>query len=643
MVRRIEAQPPQNRGVIVRLGPTGLNLELDAAGGGNLTISDIGGGRTAAQLGIVAPNNTGLAIQGGPLTPRLRLTSPLDDLLGVRASALLSVPGANNDLVVEAKANGPAGNGVTIQFVDDELLQAAPGLTAGTETASYSATPVAARAALSLSGVGNDLLLTAVNPGSQLNNVRIDLRTVNGLGDTPSAAYDPVARRLTVDIDDAGTTSVASVIAAIEGTGLFTVSGDNSAGEALDLTRTVAPADAGVIIGNTGNSGGDAGTIFVHVDRGESTAEQVLAALQNEPTVSALFTARLDGKDTSVPSAAGTGVIDLAATAVTSGGSGEALDRAAGLHVTIGDETFVIDFTDAKTVEDMLNRLNSSPAGLLAQINASGSGIDLRSRTSGVDFRVGENGGVTATQLGLRTFTRETTLAELNYGRGVHSAEGTDFILRRSDGQELEIDISSAATVGDVLDLINNHPDNQDPLTAVTARLTAVGNGIELQDAAAVVNDPLTVIRSTLSEAALDLGFIAVGEQQAAADAATNTLAGRDVNSKEAAGAFNTLLRLNEALLAGDVREISRAAEMLDQDLERVSFSRGDLGARQQSLDFLDHRLQDEDVELRRTLAEEIEADLVETISNLTARQTSMEASLRQTATTLRTSLLDFL
>jgi flagellin-like hook-associated protein FlgL len=191
--------------------------------------------------------------------------------------------------------------------------------------------------------------------------------------------------------------------------------------------------------------------------------------------------------------------------------------------------------------------------------------------------------------------------------------------------------------------LINNHPDNQNPSTAVVARLTAVGNGIELFDPNPVTTEPLTITRSIMSEAALDLGFIGVGEFEATADPGTNTLTGADVNPQEAVGVFNTLLRLTEAVLAGDDRGITRAVELLDIDLDRVTLARGELGSRQRTLDVLESRLQDEDIELRRVLSEEIEADLVETFSNLAARQTALEASLRQSASILRTSLLDYL
>jgi flagellin-like hook-associated protein FlgL len=641
VARRIEANPPENRRVIVRFAPEGLNITLDADGGGTLSIRESGGGKTAFSLGILAPENTGLSVQGEPLTPKLRLTTSLDDLLGARSSARLEFPGADNDITLEAKANGAASNGVTIQLVNDDLLQAAPGLAAGNETVTYSDTAIAARAALPLSGANNDLLISATAAGTALNNVRITLQRTAGLGNSANAVYDAASKTLTIQVDDANQTTLGALAAAVDGTGLFTVSGDNSNGETLDLNATVIAADAGVITGNTGNSGGEARTIFVHVKKNQTTAANVVAALQADAAVAAEFDIRLDGKDAA--SAEGAGLVTLETSAVTGGGSGEAFDRDAGLRVVVGDAIHVINFTEARTVEDLLNTLNGSAAGLLAQINARGDGIDIRTRVSGANFQIGENGGVTASQLGVRTFTRDTTLVSLNHGRGVHTAEGTDLVVRRSDGVELEIDLTGAVTIGDVLDRINTHPDNQDPLTAVTARLPAVGNGIELVDANPVVDQPLTVLRTTLSEAALDLGFLSAGQTEAVADAGSNVLAGGDVNPHEAAGAFNSLARLTDALLTNDLREIVRAVGLIEQDLERVVFSRGDLGARQRSMEILEFRHQDEEVELRRTLSEEIDADLVKTISDLTARQTSLEASMRQAANTLRTSLLDFL
>jgi flagellar hook-associated protein 3 FlgL len=53
--------------------------------------------------------------------------------------------------------------------------------------------------------------------------------------------------------------------------------------------------------------------------------------------------------------------------------------------------------------------------------------------------------------------------------------------------------------------------------------------------------------------------------------------------------------------------------------------------------------MEEEDVQLRGALSEEIEVDIIEAISNLTARQISLEASLKATANILQLSLLSFL
>jgi flagellar hook-associated protein 3 FlgL len=88
---------------------------------------------------------------------------------------------------------------------------------------------------------------------------------------------------------------------------------------------------------------------------------------------------------------------------------------------------------------------------------------------------------------------------------------------------------------------------------------------------------------------------------------------------------------------------MNRAIEGIDADIERVTFARADVGARQQSLTITQHNLEDEDVQLRGALSEEIEVDIIEAISNLTARQVSLEASLKTTANILQMSLLNFL
>ncbi|MHC4407135.1 MAG: flagellin N-terminal helical domain-containing protein, partial [Planctomycetota bacterium] len=158
--------------------------------------------------------------------------------------------------------------------------------------------------------------------------------------------------------------------------------------------------------------------IDVHVNAGQTITRDVVRAINDAHALDPAafpFTARVDPLD---DRAGGEGRLLATATGQTEGGSGIDLDRNSGLQIVQGDETYTIDLASAETVEDLLNLLNGAGAGLLAEINELGTGIDVRSRLSGVDFAIGENGGTTATQLGLRTFTTATRLDSLDFGRG---------------------------------------------------------------------------------------------------------------------------------------------------------------------------------------------------------------------------------
>jgi flagellin-like hook-associated protein FlgL len=641
IVQLIERNPPVGRAITARITSYGLQIEIDAAGGGSLSISEVGGGTTASSLGILTPLGSGTGpIVGSDLDPRLRGTTRLENILGVRASAMVASGGTNNDLVIEYNERGAAGNGIAMQFVDDARLQAAPGLTAGSETANFATAATAARASLRLAGNDNDLLLTANQPGTAFNNVRIDVTTA-AIGNAANVSF--AGGVLSIQIDSGGATTVDTLQNAIALEGTFTATYDTSVEAGVNGAATIAAASAGIDVGNTGNSGGEANTLFVHVDAGDTTANQVIAAIENAPAVAALFRVRLDGKDTTMPSLAGEGVIQISATATTTGGIGLEFDENSGIQITNGDETHTITFAGAETVEDLLNVLNGSSANVLAEINSDGKGIDVRSRLSGADFSIGENGGATATQLGLRTFTSETPLASLNYGRGIFPAEiGPDFTIRRRDGVELAIDVSGTTTVQDVLDLINNHPDNLDPATQVIARLAPFGNGIELVDNNSLGTQTLQVTQSIASLAAEGLGLVSKGQSQAVGTA-SGMLQGRDVNPLETQGIFNTLTRLLSALENNDLAQVERGLEMLDVDFNRITFARSEIGARQQSLEVLGRRLEDEGIELQRALSEEIDVDMVEAISNFTQRQAAFQAALQTTAATFRLTLLDFL
>ncbi|MCH8840356.1 MAG: hypothetical protein IH831_06695, partial [Planctomycetes bacterium] len=731
---------PTGRQITVSITAQGINLQFDpsniANAGANLIVQEVGTGTTARELGIFTTVGVGNALlTGQDLDPVIRNTTQLDDLLGSQARANLISVGDNNNVQLEAAVNGLAYDGVTVQYVDDDLLLASLGLSAGNEVVEYDASDRASTAALTFTGPNNDLVITATTPGLGFNNVRIDIDS--SAGGAATATYDSVNRVLSIHLNSGGGSDANEVIAAIAGLAEFNAALDTSVETLNDGSGGLGTLTQ-VGFGNTGNSGGDTKTLYIHIEPGATTANEVVAAIEAEGT----FTAKLDPADTTLPVLAGTGLVDVIATATTSGGSGTTLDKNSGIRVVNGGKTFDITFENAENVNDLLNILNASDAGLLAEINASGTGINIRSRLSGQDFQIGENGGTTATQLGIRSYTTSTQLEDFNYGVGVQTGAGfklptitgTDFTITTSDGANFDIDLSSATSLSDVVSIINGVtgldltaslaapgnivvlvdntvpggslsvtqatgslvgqylglvPDDQQVGTtttntltgdderyidftitaadgqtfgidlsaaqtvgdvldainaitgvAVTAQLAVVGNGIELIDNT-VRGGQLTVSEDVVDQAAEALGLIPAGSDSASST--TATLIGTDRNFLETDSVFTTLIRLRDALLADDTIAISRAAAKLDDDINRVTFARADVGARQQGLIISQQNLQDEDIQLRTALSDEIDVDLVEAISNLIARQVAMEASLRVSATLLQISLFDFL
>ncbi|MEX0865840.1 MAG: flagellar hook-associated protein FlgL [Pirellulales bacterium] len=521
VIETIEAHPPAGRAVTVRLSGNGLNIELDAAGGGNLTITEVGQGATAAQLGIYEP----IGVLTGPLVgvdlnPAVTKSTQISELFGNRAEAVIASAGTGNDLVVSAVERGPELNGVAVSFVDGG--------------------PAAA---------GNE-----------------------------SAVFDDVA-----------------------------------------------------------------GTLTITIAAGVTTANQVVEVINGDGTINNLFAAKLDDKEAGN---SGAEPVSVAATGSLAGGSGTEFDRDSGFQIYNGGQNYTIDLSGASTIEDVLNSINASGASVLASINAAGNGIDVRSRLSGADFGIGENGGATATQLGIRSFKADTKLSSLNFGRGVTAGNGADFRITRPDGAQLDIDVSGAKSIQEVLDRINNHADNLDPATAVTARLATVGNGIELTTADTIGTTPLQVSRVNFSEAAIHLGLIPVGSdvsEPATMVGGQPAIVGRDVNLQEVEGVFTSLIKLSKGLTANNLNEVSRNIAQLDAAQLQVNFARADIGARSQSLDVQQSRLDNEQVELRDSLSKEIDVDLAEAISEFTSRQAALQASLQATAMITQLTLIDYL
>jgi flagellin-like hook-associated protein FlgL len=312
--------------------------------------------------------------------------------------------------------------------------------------------------------------------------------------------------------------------------------------------------------------------------------------------------------------------------------NGAGINQAGGIRIGSGTSTFDVDVSGAVTVEDLLNAINGSGANVRAKINAAGTGINILNPNQGTTLSVGEAGGTTAADLGVRSFDLNSRLADFNAGKGVRTVAGADFRVTRSDGTTFDVDVpDTATTVQDVINAINTASGG----VGMTASLAATGNGIALTDTAGGAGTP-SVAALNFSDAAQDLGLLA-------APAAGNVVTGADVNLVSATGVFANLGRLRDALRANDQQGITTAAEGLAADFARAGRIRGETGARVQGLEARQGRLEDQDVATKSLLSSLADVDMTEAISRFQTLQTSLQASMQTSASILNLSLLDFL
>lgn len=324
--------------------------------------------------------------------------------------------------------------------------------------------------------------------------------------------------------------------------------------------------------------------------------------------------------------------------------NGAGIDVSAGIRIEYGSETFDINLSTAKTVDDVLAAINRSGAAVRAELDPASGSIQLRLLKSGVEYSIGERGGLAATNLGIRSSDGDTTLSELltEQGARVNPAGEDDLLIQRPDGTELNIDASGFTTVGEVINAINSHPANQD-VRRITAELSPFGNGIRLWGP--VDSEPIVVRQLGRSNLGNALGLIDedASEQTGSVVGGLSVLQGRDPAPVEPTGTLDTLLRLREAVREGDQWGIERLTARLDGDFEQTVAARGDIGFRARNVDALKIEAEDQTVLMQARRSEEIDADLTEVISKISTRQAALEASLQLIGRTAGLTVLNFL
>ncbi len=425
------------------------------------------------------------------------------------------------------------------------------------------------------------------------------LADVNGsTGVTPGSIMIDDGLGNNTMIDLTGAESLGDVLAAINAPGT--------------VTATIDPSGTGIELMSGGTM------ITVTEVNGGTTAQELGILKASTPP---LFGDDLDPRvrlTTPLTEVAGGAGIDLS-----------------GIVITNGTVSKTISLAGAQTVEDLLNAINGANAHVVASINESGNGIDLKSTLSGTRFTVAENGGTTAADLGWTVGLAELPLDQLNNGFGILALDGVDFQITLKDGGTLDIDVSGATTVQDVLDIINNDSNNGGRLTASVA---VSGDRLELVDSSGGTGD-LRVSPVDGSFAAQNLGI-----EKTVPDPGV-TLTGDDLQPAgfQVDSLFNSLALLRDALIENNDSKLEHVGAMLERSSERLVLSRGEVGSRMERMNVIETRLQDHEIQMRALVSRDLEVDLADAVIEFEKQRNVLEASLSITARILNLSLLDFL
>ncbi len=420
------------------------------------------------------------------------------------------------------------------------------------------------------------------------------------------------------------------VISEEGGAGLFRfdLTKADTIGDVAELITAAAVAAGSSLTASVAGSGlfitpGGSQVTITDTSLGAVAAD--LGILTREPT-----SAEITGDDLGVRLTSLTLVENL------SGGAGIDLDG--GLIITNGPESVTVDLSGALTVQDVINKINNAGAYVLARISADGAGIDLFNQVSGTSLTIGENGGTTAADLGVRTLDVSTPLDRLNMGKGVTRMEGkTDLAITAGDGQSFEVNLDDAVTVGDVIDFINAAAVEAG--VSVTASFAVVGNGIRIVDGTGGDGD-LIVGGANLSQAALDLG---IDKRASSEDGLEPSLSGGDVNPTRTEGFLDAMVQLEEALRHDDTQGITLAAERLDALAEEVRRVHGIVGARSQSMQSKLQQIQDASYTTQTLLSQVEDLDFTEAVTRMQAAQYQLQAGMQTSAQLMNLSLMDFL
>lgn len=316
-----------------------------------------------------------------------------------------------------------------------------------------------------------------------------------------------------------------------------------------------------------------------------------------------------------------------------------------------GGNVQTIDLSGAETIADLQNLIDSADLGIRLEVEQDGT-LSMLNEVSGTWMSVGEDGGDTATLLGLRSMGLDTPLSVFNDGDGVPIRSGSvdpetglpnpaadvDFTISLADGRSFEVDLAGVETVGDVLATLRAAAGAATPPIGpaeFTAELATTGNGIVLTDNSGGMTGTFTVTPANGSRAAKALGLLA--------PVSGDVISGEDRSMVAVESLFTHLKALEKALLQNDNWSIEQAAIDLQDDLDRLIDVRGAAGARGERLLLAKDRESELSIMEASLLGEARDLDLTDAALQLTNLEQQLQATLAVTARMQQLTLLNWL
>ncbi len=334
----------------------------------------------------------------------------------------------------------------------------------------------------------------------------------------------------------------------------------------------------------------------------------------------------------------------------------------------------IADLREAETIGDVIKAINNTSVGVKAEINDTGTGINIYSTSGNNGFLRIEDyeNGTTARDLGLYAppppprIQSDATIQPNNLAFDEFAlANGGQFEIEVRDGSGAVMDTYSIAvnetdTLEDIANRIDTIDGKSGPggglisarITDGTLSITGNYNGHvlyidpEKDTTGTDVNSRFTsllgISKYTFVDEDDSNAFSPVTSDQDTASVLGIEAEGT-VNEVEERNIFRSIQLLESALRENDTDGIQASLDNLDTDLEKVLDRRTILGTRLNRLDAFEARLTEGEDFLRQELSKIEDADFTETVSEFTLVQNAFNATLQVGSRLIQQTLLDFL